>query len=159
MKILFSDIVGTMINFLIIFLILRHFLFNKVNALLDERNNNIKDNLTRAEENRKTSETMLKEQQERLLQSKEEGKRLLEEFKAKAETLSSEIIGDASKEAELIIERATKESEREREKLKDELRTQVVDLAILAASRALEETLDEEKHRQLIEEFISRVGA
>lgn len=159
MQILFSDIVGTMINFLIIFLILRHFLFNKVNALLDERNNNIKDNLTRAEENRKTSETMLKEQQERLLQSKEEGKRLLEEFKAKAEALSSEIIGDASKEAELIIERATKESEREREKLKDELRTQVVDLAILAASRALEETLDEEKHRQLIEEFISRVGA
>ena len=90
--------------------------------------------------------------------SKENGKAIIEDYKVKAENISSNIVSEAHSEANLIMERAKKEAEREKNKAKDEIKTQIVDLAVLMSSKALEESIDEEKQRKLIDDFISKVG-
>ena len=47
---------------------------------------------------------------------------------------------------------------KERDKAEQELKQQTVQLALMMSSKILNEVIDEEKHRQLIDEFISKVG-
>lgn len=56
------------------------------------------------------------------------------------------------------MDRARKEAEREKEKAAEEIKSQAVELAILLSQKALEKTIDENEHRRLINDFISKVG-
>ena len=47
---------------------------------------------------------------------------------------------------------------KERDKAEQELKQQTVQLALMMSSKILNEVIDEEKHIQLIDEFISKVG-
>ena len=158
MKINPVDIIGTIINFLILLLILRHFFFNKVNNMLTLRSENISNDINNAKANSEKAELLRLENEDKLKSAKLEGQKIVESFKAKADKVSDDIVKNANEEAGLIMDRTRAELEREKEKLKDEIKTQAVDLAILLSSKALEETIDEVQHRKLIQEFIAKVG-
>jgi F-type H+-transporting ATPase subunit b len=137
---------------------LRHFLFKPVNDTINNRQNQIVDNINKAEEDRKKAEELRIENQNQLSQAKQEGKNIVEEYKVKADKVSTDILQGARKEAETILERAKVEAEREKEKAADEIKNQVVDLAVVLSSKALEESVNEEQHRRLIKDFIAKVG-
>ncbi|MCY6369819.1 F0F1 ATP synthase subunit B [Clostridium ganghwense] len=158
MKIYLPKILYTIINFMILYFILNRFLFKPVNKTIDSRKNEIQSNIKQAEEDRKQAEFLKNENENKIKESKAQGKKLVEDYKVKAEKVSQEIIGEAHVEAEKIIERATKEIKRQKEKVEDEIKDNTINLAIQLASKALEESIDEEKHRQLIEDFIAKVG-
>lgn len=158
MEIHLSKILATIINFGILYLILKHYLFKPVNNAIDSRQNEIISNINKAEEDRIKAEELRKENEGKLRQAKQEGKTIVEDYKVKADKVSSDILQEARQEAEAIIERAKVEAEREKEKAADEVKTQVVDLAVLLSSKALEKSVDEEQHRRLIKDFIAKVG-
>lgn len=153
-----SVIAAAIVNFIILYFILRHFLFTPVNNTINSREKEIKDRITRSEEDEKKAEELRLERERKLQMAKAEGKEIVENFKVKAEKLSSEVVKEAHDEANLIMQRAKTEAEREKEKAEEEIKNQVVDLAILLSSKALQETIDEDKHRKLINDFISKVG-
>ncbi|MDF2883640.1 MAG: synthase subunit [Clostridiaceae bacterium] len=148
----------TIINLLILYFILKKFLFKPVNKILTDREKEVSDTITRTKENEEKSKSFLLENEEMISKSKENGKAIIEDYKIKAENISSDIVSGAHNEANLIIERAKKEAEREKNKAKDEIKTQIVDLAVLMSSKALEETINEEQQKKLINDFISKVG-
>ena len=78
--------------------------------------------------------------------------------KKKAEKVYDEIVSEAKSEANLIIERANTEIEREKEKAAYTVRKEAVDLALEISKKIIEKNIDEERNRQLINEFISEVG-
>lgn len=158
MEIHLSKILATIINFGILYLILKHYLFKPVNNAIDSRQNEIISNINKAEEDRIKAEELRKENEDKLRQAKQEGKTIVEDYKVKADKVSSDILQEARQEAEVIIERAKVEAEREKEKAADEVKTQVIDLAVLLSSKALEESVNEEQHRRLIKDFIAKVG-
>lgn len=148
----------TIVNFIILYFALRHFLFNPVNNKIDSRVNAIKSDIDKAEADRIEAEKLKNENVEKLSKAKEEGKAIVENYKVKAEKVSEEIKTGASNEAQVILERAKKEAEREKEKAEDEIKSQVVELAMLVSSKALNKSLDETEHRRLIEDFVAKVG-
>jgi F-type H+-transporting ATPase subunit b len=158
MEINVSQIIATIINFLILYFILRHFLFKPVNDNIDKRQNEIITKISKTEEDRKKAQEIRIENENKLSLAKQEGKNIVEDYKVKAEKVSSDILKGAHEEAETIVKRAKVEAEREKEKAADEIKGQVVDLAVLVSSRALEESIDEEQHRRLINDFIAKVG-
>lgn len=158
MEIHLSKILATIINFGILYLILKHYLFKPVNNAIDSRQNEIIDKINKTEEDRIKAEELRKENEDKLRQAKQEGKTIVEDYKVKADKVSSDILQEARQEAEAIIERAKVEAEREKEKAADEVKNQVVDLAVLLSSKALEESVNEEQHRRLIKDFIAKVG-
>lgn len=158
MEIHIPVVVITIINFGILLLILRHFLFNKVNEAIDSRQNEIINKINKTEEDMKKAESLRIENETNLKQAREQGKTIVEEYKIKAEKVSSELLNEAREEAETIIKRARTEAGREKEKAADEIKGQVVDLAVLISSKALEQSIDEEQHRRLIKDFIAKVG-
>ena len=61
---------------------------------------------------------------------------------------------EARRESEVLIARARAEIEREREESIDQLRREFVDVAITAAEKVINESLDKAAHRRLIEEVL-----
>jgi F-type H+-transporting ATPase subunit b len=151
-------IVVTIINFFILMAILKHFLFDKVNNIVEARNSEVKDTLSKANSDRKAAELLKIENEKNLEKSKTDGRKIVENYKEKAEKLSEKIKSEASTDAELTRERARKDIEREKEKAESEIKNQVIDLALLLSSKALESSIDEKQHRKLIQDFISKVG-
>lgn len=158
MEIEVSKLIATLINFLILFLILKHYLFKPVNNMIDKRQNEIVDKINKTDEDMKKAEALKSENEKILSGAKDEGKNIVEDYKVKAEQLSSGIVKDAKDEADTIIKRAKTEAERQTEKAADEIKNQIVDLAVLMSSKALGETIDEDQHRRLIKDFIVKVG-
>jgi F-type H+-transporting ATPase subunit b len=158
MEIHVSQVIATIINFLILYFILRHFLFKPVNNTIDKRQNEIVTKINKTEEDMKKAEELRIENKNKLSLAKQEGKNIVEDYKVKAGKVSSDILKEAHEEAQTIVNRAKVEAEREKEKAADEIKGQVVDLAVLVSSRALEGSIDEEQHRRLIKDFIAKVG-
>lgn len=158
MEVHLSVIIVTIINFVILFFVLKRLLFAKVTDAMDKRQENIVNNIEKAKQDVVEARNLKAQSDELLKEARQEGKKLAEENKKRAEKLYADIVEEAHKEAAMVMERGRIEIEREKEKAKDELKTQVVELSLLFSSKALEETIDEAKHKQLINDFISKVG-
>jgi F-type H+-transporting ATPase subunit b len=72
-----------------------------------------------------------------------------------AESLREQMVTEARSEAQKVIERGKVEIDRERQAAVDELRRVVADVALLAATRVVEKSLDTADNRRLIEEAIA----
>ncbi|MDD6796413.1 MAG: F0F1 ATP synthase subunit B [Clostridiaceae bacterium] len=153
-----STVLFTLINFLILVLILKHFFWDKIKLAIDERKDYIESQFAKAEEDSDKARRYLIENQRILKASKEEGNKIIEEKKNKATKVYDEIVADANKESKAIIERANIEIQRQKEKAEYELKNHVVDLAIDISTKALQETVEESKQRELINDFINKVG-
>ncbi|AKA71041.1 MULTISPECIES: F0F1 ATP synthase subunit B [Clostridium] len=158
MSIDIGRVVITIINFIVLYFILKHFFFKTVDDTITNRQNEIDFKIKNTNENEQKSKQLVFQHEELLKNSRQEGKTIVEEYKNKAEKVSSDILKEAHEEAETIVKRAKVEAEREKEKAADEIKNQVVDLAVLVSSKALEESIDEDEHRRLIKDFIAKVG-
>lgn len=154
-----SVIIATLINFFILVLILKHFLWDKIKAAIQEREDYIDEKLASADEESEKARLYLIENERILKSSKVEGKKIIEKKKEKASKIYGEILDEANKEAKSILDRARVEIEREKEKAEYELKKKVVDIAIDISTKALQEKVTEEKQRELISDFITKVGS
>lgn len=154
-----SVIIATMINFVILLFILKHFLWDKVAKVIQEREDYIEDKLNTADEEAEKARLYLVENERILRASREEGNRIIEMKKSKAQMVYDEIVNEASKESKSIINRANLEIKREKQKAKYEIKKEIVDLAIDLSAKAIKEKVEEKKQRDLINDFITKVGS
>lgn len=153
-----STIIMTWVNLAAIILILRHFFWDKIKGAIEERQKYVDDKLTKADEDSEKARMYLIKNEQILQSAKEEGKKITERQKQKGDKLYDEIIDNAKNEAVSLKERAMLEIEREKEKAEYEIKKQAVDLAVELSIKALDQKIDENTHRQLISDFIAKVG-
>jgi F-type H+-transporting ATPase subunit b len=153
-----STLIATIINFVVIYLILKHFFFGKIEAIIDERENLIDQQLDDAEEEAQKARALVIENQRILKSARDEGKLITERHKEKAEKIYDEIIEEANKESKVILERAKIEINREKEKAEYQLKKEAIELAISLSQKVIEKNIDESKNRELIDDFLSKVG-
>jgi|BarGraIncu01122A_1022018.scaffolds.fasta_scaffold37761_2 F-type H+-transporting ATPase subunit b len=153
-----STFILTLINFIVIILILKHFLWDKIKLAIQDREDYIEAEIGKADEDSQKARLYLIENERILKSAKEEGKKIIEKKKDKATKVYDEIVVEANKESKTIMERAKLEIEREREKAEFELKKHVVNLAIEISTKALEEKVENSKQRELINDFIAKVG-
>lgn len=151
-------ILATVVNFLILFFGLKYFFFEKVKLIVETRENEIAKKLDNADEELEKARTLAINSERELQKVKDEGKLVTEKHKRKAEKIYSEIVEEAKNEANLIIERAKVEIEREKEKAEYALKKEAIGLALELSKKVIQKNIDEEKNRQLIDQFISEVG-
>lgn len=153
-----SVVVATIINFIILLAILKHLFFDKVKAIIDERESSVANQLDNAEEELEKARMLAIENERIIKNAREEGKKITERHKQKAEKIYEEIIEEANQESKIILERAKVEINREKEKVEYQLKKEAIDLAIELSKKVIEKNIDEEKNRELIGEFITKVG-
>jgi len=146
-------------GFICLFLILKKFLYRPVTTMLQARSDEIANNLSRAEGHRQEMERIKQEYEQRMAGIEAEARSRIQGAIKEAQAVKDEIIEEARAQAKDIIARGQQEIQREKEKAMVELRAEVARLAVTAAGKVLERSLDEAEHRRLIDDFITRVGA
>jgi F-type H+-transporting ATPase subunit b len=142
------------VNFIILFVLLRLFLFKPVLKMLDERTKRTKDAMELAEVTKKEFEQAKVEVQKQIEKGRQEAQAIIAQAMQVGERLKEESRQEATKQAQVIVDRTRAELEAERDKIVGDLRREFVNISIAAAEKVIKETLDKEKHRKLIEETL-----
>lgn len=142
------------INFIVLFILLRIFLYKPVLKMLDERARRTKEGMELAEATKKEYEQAKTEVQKQIEKGRQESQAIVTQAVRVGERLKEESRQEATKQAQVIIDRARAELGAERDKIVEDLRRAFVDISIAAAEKVIKETLDKEKHRKLIEETL-----
>jgi F-type H+-transporting ATPase subunit b len=142
------------VNFIILLVMLRLFLYQPVMKVLDERAKKTRDAMELAEATKKEYEQAKGEIQKQIEKGRQEAQAIITQAMQVGERLKGESREEAAKQAQVMIDRARSELEAERDKIVGDLRREFVDISIAAAEKVIKETLDKEKHRKLIEETL-----
>ena len=158
MSIDLTTIIATLLNTLILFLVLKHFLFDKVNKVVGERQKEIQDSYDRAEEAEKNAQKLEADYNEKIGQAKEESAEIIRDATKKAQARADEIIDEARGEAKGIRVNAENEIEREKKIAVNAIKDEISQIAFSAAAAVVEKDLTSEDNEKLIEKFIDNVG-
>ena len=145
-------------NLLILFLLVKKFLFKPVQNILNKRQAEIDTMYTSASEANKTATELKENYETHLLKAKDEAVEIISSANQKAQAQSENIIREAHEEAARITEKAASDIEQERKKALNEVKDEISDIAIDIASKVVEKEISASDHERLIEEFINNVG-
>ncbi len=150
--------IATLINTLILFLVLKHFLFKPVNKILDERKQNVEETYRQADEKLSEAARLESEYTEKLANAKEESAEIVKNATKRAQTRSDEIIAEAKKEASSLMVKANADIEKEKKRAVNQIKDEISDIALAVAEKVVEKEIDPKDHERLIESFISELG-
>ena len=134
----FWSIFWSVLNIIILFIVLRIFLFKPVNKIMDERTRSIQNDIDTAKKDKEDAEELKRQYENDLGNAKKEAHDIIMKAHDDAEAERAAIIQRSQSEAEQIVADAGK-----------------TDLAIEAASKIIGENVDDEKNRRLVDEFLS----
>lgn len=151
-------LVSQIVNFVLLLIILRVFLYKPIVTMLDRRRENIKTDLEEAEGARSEAEAARQEYEKQLEEAREERRSIVAQATEQAEKMREDILAKARAEAQEVVVKTEEEMEALRRQTLVGAQDQIVDLAVAAAGKVVGESLDEQAHRRLIQEFIAEVG-
>ena len=144
-------------NFAIIFVVLRAWVYKPILGLLERRRTAIAEGLEDARIAAEARQNAEQEAEKVMADAQTNASQIMRGANERAETQGKEVIAAAEAEAAKKREESLAEVESERERILGELRGQVGTLAIAAAQKLINASLDEQRQRVLIDEFFSGV--
>jgi F-type H+-transporting ATPase subunit b len=150
-------IIWTVVTFVCLAAVLAKFAWKPMLKALFDREEKIRSALEDADRARIEAAELIKQNEKNLARAEEEYQRIVREGKALAEKMKQEIVLKAKQQAQHEIKLAEEEIQRNVESAKQQLRADVADLAIKAAEKILEETLDEKRQKKIVDAFIDRL--
>ena len=118
----------------------------------------IQDQLNEAAAAKKDALGMKEEYDARLAKVEDESAELLAEARQKAKTRANEIVNEAGDEAHRIVARAEREVALEKDKVRDEMKQEMVQVASLMAGKFVSNSMDEATQAGLIDETLKEMG-
>ncbi len=149
------SLIFTWCNLLILFLLVRHFLFKPVQKILKQRDDEVREMYQKAEVAETNAKAMETEYTQKLRDAKNEAGRIMQEATKSAREHGDEILNEARTKAAGMINKAEAQIEQERETAVSELRTQVADMAVAIAEKVIEKEIDPQIHARLVDDFIN----
>ncbi len=148
-------IIWAIVNILILFVLLRIFLFKPLHKFMDERTASVQNDLDSAKKSMEEAEALRQQYEDTLSNAKTEANEIIAKAREEAVTEKERIIKQSQEEANQIISDAGKTIENERKRVMQQAQSQIADLAIEAASKIVGENVDDEKNRKLVDDFLS----
>jgi F-type H+-transporting ATPase subunit b len=146
--------VWTLITFGIAVFVLWRYAFGPVQRIIDQRRAMIQESMDAAEETRAEAHRLLEEYKVTLAQVRSEASGIVERARLAGDTAKAELVDEARRQSERIIEKAHEQVERDTRTALRELRAEVAELTALATEKVTTRTLNEEDHRRLIDEAL-----
>ena len=148
----------TLCNLVIVYLILKKFLFKPVNKMIDDRQKEIDDLYADAASAKQKAETMEKDYEQKLREAKDTSARIVSDATQDANRRSDEIIREARGEANAIREKAMTDVALEKKKAMNEVKGDISRIAMDIAEKVVQKELDAKDQDRLIEDFLENMG-
>jgi len=149
-------LISQIVNFTLLAVLLYFVAYKPILRMLDERSARIKKGLEDAEAASRRAAEMEQEFEQRMAEARKQGQEIVAQATQMSEKARQEILEKAREEARAQIEKAKEEIARERELAMAELRQQIADLSLTISEKVIGETLDEQKQRRLIADFLEQ---
>ena len=145
--------------FIVLYFLLRRFAFGPITAAVEAREKALEDAIESAKRDRDAAAKLLADHQAQLDAARGEAQKLIADGRAVAEKMRADLLEQTRREQQDMLERARREIESEKERAISQLRREAVDLALAGASKVIEQNLESEKNRQLVERYLSSIGS
>ena len=152
------QILISLANLTILFLLLKKFLYKPVTKMLEERRAQIDKDYSDAESAKQSAEAKDAELTERLSSAKAEAEGIVKEAADTAKLRGDKIVEDARATANGIIRQAELDAELERKRVGETIKEQIVDVSTALAEKMLEREVNADDHKALIDDFIDKIG-
>lgn len=153
-----SDVIFSILNFLILMFVLYKCCWKMVVKVMKDRQQGIADSLSKAENAKKEAEETHAMLQTEIDNARREARKIMEESKKAGETVKQNIIKEAHKAAEEITARAEADIERKQKEAIDDLKDQVAGMVMTVTEKILKENMSEERQLALVDKYIAEVG-
>ena len=157
MKVELAQILTHIAGFLIAFWILKRYAFGPLLKLMEERRERIRADLDHATDTRRAAEKLEADYVERLKNIEAEARQKIQEAVGDGRRVAAEIKDQAHTEARGIIEKAKADLVRDIASAKIQLKEDIVAMTLATTQKLLRESMDDERQRRLISEFIDQV--
>ncbi len=147
-------LISQFINFGIFLLLLSLILYKPVTRMLDQRAERIREALSEAERAREESARSGEEVQQALAEARDRAQQIVQQATETSRRQAEELLAQARQDAEALAERSREELRREAAEIIERGRQEIIDLSIIAAERIINQSLDHDAHRNLVEEVL-----
>ncbi|MCR4928652.1 MAG: F0F1 ATP synthase subunit B [Lachnospiraceae bacterium] len=155
---LLHDSVLTLIAVFVLFLGGSFFFFNPARKFLDKRKQSIADDIEAAEKEKSEAERLKNEYEEKLKNVDAEVEGILSDARQRALANENRIVADAREEAGKIIDNAHREANLEKQKVADEVKQEVINVAEAMAGKIVAASMSDADQRRLLDETLKGMG-
>ena len=152
------SILVSLANLLIMFLILKRFLFKPVQKMMAARKQQVDQIYQDAKENRDSAINMKQEYEARLATAREEADGLVRNAVQTAQPKGDAIVAEANSQASHLKQKAEQEIAQEKKQMLQDVRGEISDIAVSIASKVVEREVKKQDYDGFVDEFIKNVG-
>ena len=152
------QILISLCNLLIIFLLFKKFLYARVRKFVDQRKSNVDAQYVRADEAEKAALADKQKYEDKLKSVDAEADAMIKDATLRADRRSEKIITDAKEKADGMLRQAQNEIELEKKKASDDIKHEIADVSTLLAEKVLEREINSDDQRKFIDSFIEGIG-
>ena len=152
------QILISLLNLLILFLLFKKFLFGPVQAMLAKRQSEIDARYDAADEAKRQAEEDKALWDEKIGTVKTETDVMIKKAQDSAKRQSETIVAKAKEQADGIIRQAETQAQLEMQKAEESIKQEIVEVSTALANKLLEREINVDDHRELIDSFIEKIG-
>lgn len=152
-------VIITLISVFILYLILNKYLYTPVVGFIEERKKNIQDEINQSKELKEEAIALKKDYENKMSKIEEERQDIIESSRQRGNEIKQDIVNEAREEAQEIIARGKRDIDREKDAAYKEMNKYTGEMAVLIASKIMEENIDINNQKHLINKFIDEVGS
>jgi F-type H+-transporting ATPase subunit b len=143
--------------FLILFPVIKSFFLAPLGEAIQTRTTDLERTFTEAEDLRSEMGQMRADYEKRLVDTEAAAREQIRSEIAKAQEFRAQLEADARARADEYLKKATEEIDMEKNRVMTDLRIHVVDLTLGATEKILGESVDNERNRRLVQEFVDKI--
>ncbi|MBE5783875.1 MAG: F0F1 ATP synthase subunit B [Clostridiales bacterium] len=152
------DILISLANLLIMFLIVKRFLFRPVMKVMVQRQEQVDKIYDDANQDRQAAGSMKQEYETRLASAREEADSLVKNAVQTAQRKGDAIVAEAASQASHLKQKAEEEIAMEKKQMLQSVQSEISDMAVSIASKVVEREIRQKDHDAFVDEFIKNVG-
>jgi len=154
-----AEFIPALISFAIVFFVLSKYAWPAISQMLDQRSDNIRESLERAENAKVEAERLLEEYKHTMAEARKEAGTILQQAKQSAESTRSEAAAKAQADYDDLLVKAREAIEGEKRAAIAELQRSVADISVAVAGKLIGAELSKEDHLRVIEKYVSEAGS
>lgn len=148
----------SLLNFLTVFFVAKHFLIGPILKIIHDRQQEIDDMYTAAEGAKEAANAMREEYQQKLSDAQNTSERIVKEAVTRGKNREEEIVRQAQQEASAIRKKAAADIDQEKKKAINDAKNEISDMAIAIAGKVVGRELKPQDQAALVDRFIAELG-
>ena len=148
----------TLVNTVVLFLVLKKFLWGPVMKMIADRQQEIDTMYSNADADREQAKKLREEYEDKLADAQKTGERLVKEATVRAQAREDDILRQANAEADAIRRKAEADVAREKKKAINDAKDEIAGLAMDIAGKVVGHSLNDQDQSALVDKFIDQLG-